>query len=355
MQGLCKSLILPLAENTGHDATVNALVISPDGRWAGTASTDCTIILWDVHSTEISQEWFAHDEPVLDLAFSPDGRYAASASVDETVKIWDIARDAHIVATLEGHQTIVCCCAWSSDGAFVASEDISGVVQLWDAHTFQRLRVLTELRKGVEYGFQSRDISFVGNSMWLAAYAHRGWGAWNTLSGTFKVFEASNEAIQPYVHGADHLSPRLAVSYGPGEARIWNMETGDVLSLPDAHSSHVNAMAFSPDGLLVLSASHDRTMKIWNAHTGSLLRILAGHARGVYHATFSPCGRYIASASEDTTVRVWRTEDGMCLAVLSEHSSSVEHVAFTPDGTMLWSAAIDGIVLGRRLLEVIPD
>ena len=104
---------------------------------------------------------------------------------------------------------------------------------------------------------------------------------------------------------------------------------------------------------LVLSASHDGSVKVWNASTGVMISLLERHSNRVMAACFSPCGSYIASASSDETVRLWRTSDGSCLATFTEHRSWVEYVAFSADGETLWSGAENGTVFMRQLHEII--
>ena len=42
------------------------------------------------------------------------------------------------------------------------------------------------------------------------------------------------------------------------------------------HSEDVWSVAFSPDGIKVVSGSSDRTVKIWNVETGDVLHTLSG-------------------------------------------------------------------------------
>jgi WD40 repeat protein len=107
------------------------------------------------------------------------------------------------------------------------------------------------------------------------------------------------------------------------------------------HSGFVNAVAVSPDGALLASASGDTTIKLWRLADGSVLRTLTGHADFVNAVAFSPDGATLASGSADTTVKLWRVADGAPLRTLFGHTEFVSSVAFSPDGLNLLSGSGD--------------
>ena len=64
-------------------------------------------------------------------------------------------------------------------------------------------------------------------------------------------------------------------------------------------------MAFSPDGTVLATGSHDLTIKLWDVATGRERATLRGHTGNVYTVAFSPDGSLLASGSLDGTVRIW--------------------------------------------------
>ncbi|MUL38417.1 caspase family protein [Gloeocapsopsis dulcis] len=124
--------------------------------------------------------------------------------------------------------------------------------------------------------------------------------------------------------------------------KLWNHDGTLVRSLL-AHTSPINSISFSPDGQTFASASDDATIKLWNVD-GTLLKTLQGHRAGVTSVSFSPDGKIIASASDDSTIKLWN-HDGTLVRSLRAHTSPINSISFSPDGQTFASVSDDGIKL----------
>ena len=71
------------------------------------------------------------------------------------------------------------------------------------------------------------------------------------------------------------------------------------------HADWVRAVAVSPDGRRVVTASNDRTLKVWELESGRELQTLSGNAGWVRAVALTPDPWRAVSASADRTLKVW--------------------------------------------------
>jgi WD40 repeat protein len=92
------------------------------------------------------------------------------------------------------------------------------------------------------------------------------------------------------------------------------------------------AVAFSPDGALLSTASNDGSARLWALSSGTE-RLRAAHPGGSEVVAFSPDGQYVASGSISGELDMWSLTRGNELARIP-HAGEVDIVAASVDGKM---------------------
>lgn len=123
--------------------------------------------------------------------------------------------------------------------------------------------------------------------------------------------------------------------------KIWNLQTGDLLTTLQGHTRAVNALAFSPDGKLLASGSDDYTVRIWDVYGSRLIKTLSGHTRDVTAIAISSDGQFLITGGEDRAIRIWQTATGKHVKSPFGVTSMVRSLAISPDGSLFASAGMD--------------
>jgi WD40 repeat protein len=267
------------------DTEFNAVAFSPDGERLASAGGDGFVKIWNSKTGDLLQTFPAHTGSVVCVTFHPHGNHLATAGADLQVKVWDLTtgeelfrRPCHAVRSLGAAYTVA---FRPPDGRLLAAGN-EGVVTLWDwendrpSNPWQGYELHAVPVAFSPTGAAWRREARVGNP--------RGFGTWRRGSRS------------------SHLP---------------------------AHTLPVSALAFSPDGGRLASASLDRSVTVYDTTTGELLSTFL-HTGNVLCVAFSPSGRRIASAGEDKIVRVWDAASGREVLGLRGHAEECKCLAFSP-------------------------
>lgn len=309
--------------------------VSRDGDLVLAASTDSMLQILSVpQMREVHRITLADNLELADAKFSPDERSilithqksrspnAGASQDDEPAKVSLIdARTGRRHFTVEPHgaDTIgVSGVAFSADGRLIAIGYWSGEIAILDARTGRRLRVVG--------GKEPMD---------SAVFAI--------------VFTPDNTGVVGCTRDAG--------------AALWRIADGNLVRTFETSqvSGHVNcsALAISADGQLLAAGlaerarssgdiGAERSIVLWAVAGPPELRKLEGHEAGVGWVTFSADDKVIVSGSHDGTIRHWDRRTGKQLAT-SSLDRSRNWAMLTSDGFIASSSSradVLGVVRG---------
>ena len=295
---------------------------------------------------------FLHATPhdMIRVAFSPDGRTLAGLNARGQLFLWSVdtgsllasseprqeSADPFALATL-GVRASGLRFDDSGETIYFSSRD---TFMRWDARTLQRMRDAK----------LERDLTAFEPTGSIGA--HWGSGASGSIVETFGAaavrefrFDPPPEPELAPIGGLSPDGRSLAVVHEDGVGSVWATDSGRQLATGLSLDGGIGYLRFDPEGRRLLAAN--ASMQLFDTDTWKPKGPRMERHQGLVVAVaFSPGGDVLASASEDGTVGLWDLETGQPIGdLLDVHVPDVIDVQFSPDGQLIAAANSDGSVV----------
>jgi cytochrome c len=168
-------------------------------------------------------------------------------------------------------------------------------------------------------------------------------GSFDTSAIRWSLTRNSAEQVLRFHDGAVNAAGflgdgRIATSGEDARIAIWQPGEPTPRTVLEGHSAPVVALAVSPDGATLASASWDHTARLWPL-VGGAPRVLEGHAQNVNGIAFTPDGSAVVTAGYDATLRIWPLAGGA--PVIATLLTPLNALTVAADGEIV-TAGADG-------------
>ncbi|KAK2145167.1 hypothetical protein LSH36_697g00020 [Paralvinella palmiformis] len=322
-----------------HFDGVRALAFHPVEPVLLTASEDHTLKLWNLQKTVPAKKtsasvdvepvytFRAHRGPVLCLAMSPTGECCYSGGADATIRCWNIPNsnidpydsfDPSVLQdTLDAHTNAVWGLSIHSSRMQLLSCSADGTIRLWSP------------------------------------------GTKSPLLNTFRVEE--EEGLPTSVDFVRCEPNQLVVSYSSANTYIFDIETAKQIIMLESKQENeyflsplesgvagqINRVISHPTLPITITAHEDRHIRFYDNNTGKVVHSMVAHLEAVTSLAVDPNGLYLLSGSHDCSIRLWNLDSKTCVQEITSHrkkfDESIHDVAFHPSKPYIASAGADAL------------
>lgn len=295
----------PLLELTDFANWCTSVAFSSDGKLLAVGSHN-QVQLWNVTNKTRIAQWNTASGYVKSLAFLPDGETLAVGAY-QSLSLWNVA-DGTKKRDLPKHRGFVTSIAISPNGKLLATGCDDEFARLIDLRDGSLARTLAHL------GDPVTNVLFSSDGKWLATAA-----------------------------GDESRVTR------PGVARLWEVESGDLIRTFDGPTKFATGVQFAEDNSKLLVSSADEKTYVFDLKTGQPLHFFGGHSRPVNAIAVSSNSQIAITGSGGRAqgkneLIVWRIADGNILALVDGHQAKVSALTLSPDGKTVVTAGYDNAV-----------
>ncbi|XP_044869128.1 striatin-3 isoform X3 [Mauremys mutica] len=314
-----------------HFDGVRTLAFHPVEPVLVTASEDHTLKLWNLQKTVPAKKsasldvepiytFRAHIGPVLSLAISSNGEQCFSGGIDATIQWWNMPSpnvdpydtyEPNVLAgTLIAHTDAVWGLAYSGIKNHLLSCSADGTIRLWNPP--EKLPCICTYNGEKEHGIPT-SVDFIGCDP-----AH------------------------------------MVTSFSTGSTVIYDLETSQSLVILSSQidsglqsNNHINRVVSHPTLPVTITAHEDRHIKFFDNKTGKMIHSMVAHLDAVTSLAVDPNGIYLMSGSHDCSIRLWNLDSKTCVQEITAHrkklDESIYDVAFHPSKAYIASAGADAL------------
>lgn len=316
-----------------HFDGVRALAFHPVDSVLITASEDHTLKLWNLQKTVPAKKtaaldvepvytFRAHSGAVLCLVMGATGEQCFSGGLDHTIRCWNVPSSTIdpydsfepgvLSGTLWGHTDAVWGLSMHATKLQLLSCSGDGTVRLWSPHS--KVPLLHTYTAPDPADGTPTSVDFVRSD-----------------------------------------STQMAVAYTTSRSVIMDLETGkQVVRLesdqnPDASalSKQINCVVSHPTLPMTVTAHEDRHIRFFDNNTGKMVHSMVAHLDAVTSLAIDPNGLYLLSGSHDCSIRLWNLDNKTCVQEITSHrkkfDESIFDVAFHPSKPYIASAGADAL------------
>ncbi|CAN1136513.1 Autophagy-related protein 16 [Linum perenne] len=281
----------------------------------------------------------AHSDGCGSILFEHNSGRLITGGHDKSIKMWDTTT-GELCCTLHGCLGSVLDLSITHDNKSVIAASSSNKLFVWDVNSGRQLHTLTghvDKVSGVDVSkVSSRHVVSSAYDLTIKVWdLHKGYCT-NTI-----MFHSNCNAVSFSMDGQ-----KICSGHVDGNLRLWDIETGKLVSEVAAHSLAITSISLSLNGNTILTSGRDNLHNIFDMRSLEVCGTLRATGNRVAtnwsRSCLSPDDKYVAAGSGHGSVYIWSVSKGDVVSTLMEETSAVLCCSWSGVGKPLASAHKSG-------------
>ncbi|KAI8079765.1 WD40-repeat-containing domain protein [Halteromyces radiatus] len=354
-------LVQEQATETNSKHTISDIIYSAASQTLIAVTNDQNILFYSIpQQLKRIKQVVGYNDEIVDIVYLGENEtHLAAATNSEQLRVYDVeTQNCDIVY---GHKDMILCLDRSKDGDVLVTGSKDKTARIWkinleakessDRYTCVGTCIgHTESIGAIAFARKSNNFMITGGQDRTIKY-------WNLRDIKFDQTDSQQQEQQPhalYTHQA-HEKDINTISIAPNDrlfatgsqdklAKVWNVDTGDLIGTCKGHKRGVWCVRFSNVEQVLATSSGDKTIKIWSLKEFTCLRTFEGHSNSVLRVDFLTAGLQLVSGGSDGLVKLWTIKTNECVGTLDNHTEKVWALAIRKDEKMITSAGADSVI-----------
>ncbi|KAH9707809.1 WD REPEATS REGION domain-containing protein [Citrus sinensis] len=244
-----------LLKVTGEDDFPTSISWSQDAKTLAVGYMASKLQLWDAETSKLIRNLEGHDKRVATASWNHwNGHILTSGSQDKSIINHDVRVSNNVTSRINAHTAEVCGLKWSNEGNLLASGGDDNLVHVWDHSKMSSSKCLHRFR---DHRAAVKALAWCPYQFNVLA------SGGGTQDGCIKIWNVQKEWNR---HHKEILSGHGFSSSGDGQKLcLWKYPHMTKWGELQHQTSRILELSQSPDGLTVVSAAADETLRFWEA------------------------------------------------------------------------------------------
>ncbi|XP_030492144.1 cell division cycle 20.3, cofactor of APC complex-like [Cannabis sativa] len=244
-----------------------SLAWSNDAKLLAVGYMSSKLQLWDHETSKLVRSLDYHTDRISTVAWN--GHILTSGSQDKSIINHDVRVANKLVSRLEVHKEEVCGLKWSEGGKMLASGGNENLIHIWESSKMISSQFLHRFKD---------HCAAVKALAWCPYQSELLASGGGTNDGTIKLWNTQNgtciKSIETYAQicglewNRHHKELLSGHGFGYGglgnQLCLWRYPSLTKVGDLKRHASRILHLSQSPDGLTVVSAGADETLRFWD-------------------------------------------------------------------------------------------